>query len=151
MSSPMNGVPPPYSPAGNIVYFHDWRWIDHGYLRWLSDESNQPVSIMPAPDPLPRMHSSNEWLPRGIRIEIERGITDPEPILTAKGMDEILFFGGSILHEDGRYRMWYESVHPDGLSEAMRKHIGHVKYLRYAESDDGIKWRRPTLGLVDVK
>jgi hypothetical protein len=41
---------------------------------------------------------------------------------------------GSVIREGGKYRMWYHSG--PGVS--------------YAESDDGIHWRRPGLGIVEV-
>ena len=46
----MNGVQPPYELPSNIVYFHDWRYVDHGDLRWLT-AANEAVCVMPAPDP----------------------------------------------------------------------------------------------------
>ncbi len=41
---------------------------------------------------------------------------------------------GSVIHDNGRYRMWYHSG------------VG----VSYAESEDGIKWTKPLMGLVKV-
>ena len=30
MPSPMHGCRPPYRLLSNIVYFHDWRYVNHG-------------------------------------------------------------------------------------------------------------------------
>ncbi|MHB0934746.1 MAG: hypothetical protein ACYC6A_00005, partial [Armatimonadota bacterium] len=51
---------------------------------------------------------------------------------------------GSVLKEDGRFRMWY-GVMPDAGSHA--EEADH--YLSaYAESEDGVTWRKPDLGLT---
>lgn len=135
-SSPMSGVLPPFELPSGIVYFLDWRYVDHGYLRWLTPE-NQPVSVMPAPDPLPPMHASSEWLPKGIRIETVPGTVDPEPVLKASELGEKLFFGGSVVKAGSGYRLYYESIRPgDGDPN-------HSKVLRVAESDNGVEWRFP--------
>ena len=49
---------------------------------------------------------------------------------------------GSVLHEAGRFRMWYYS------RDLSPRDTG---YTCYAESDDGIHWEKPELGLVDVQ
>ncbi|MHC4718343.1 MAG: hypothetical protein ACYS5V_15330 [Planctomycetota bacterium] len=137
----MNGVQPPYELPSRIVYFHDWRYVDHGYLRWLGPD-NQPIPLMPAPQPLPPVHASAEWLPRGVRLETMPGTADAEPVLTAREFGEPLFFGGSVIRDGGTYRLFYESVRP-GFTDP-----SHEKVLRTAESDDGRTWRLPKLGHV---
>jgi hypothetical protein len=49
----------------------------------------------------------------------------------------------NVIHTDGRYRMWYDS-RPAGMP-------GKALMMRYAESDDGITWRKPTLDLFDIR
>src|SRR6185369_13693133 len=106
-SSQLNGLLPPFELPSNIVYFHDWRYVDHGYLRWLGPD-DKPVKTMPAPDPLPPTHSDLEWVPRGVRIQaIEADIAE-EPVLRSSQMNEVLFWSGSVIHEAGRYRLFYE-------------------------------------------
>ncbi len=29
---------PPYELSSNIVYFHDWRYVNHGSYRWTNDK-----------------------------------------------------------------------------------------------------------------
>lgn len=66
----------------------------------------------------------------------------------------------TILKEDGRYRLWYaanEWIAPPGMklpdsgraddAGILWKHS--VSRLCYAESDDGVNWHRPNLGLVN--
>lgn len=56
-------------------------------------------------------------------------------------------FYGSIVRHGGRYKLWYvafdESIHNEGHEKACRP--------AYAESDDGIHWERPNLGLVEYQ
>lgn len=75
-------------------------------------------------------------------------------------------FYGTVLHEKGRFRMWYYAVHsgknPD-WSPVMMQQIAKmpswmkVEYpiyqgpLCYAESSDGIHWTKPALGQVLFK
>ncbi|MHB0934802.1 MAG: hypothetical protein ACYDCO_06520 [Armatimonadota bacterium] len=148
--SPMNGVLPPFTLPSNMVYFFDWRYIDHGYLRWLTPE-DQSVAIMPAPSPLPPMHGDSTWLPKGVRIETIPARVDEEPVLRAADLGEAVFFGGSVIRDGGVYRMFYESIPPAAMRPENRHQMGHLKVLRLAESDDGYTWRPPELGLVDIE
>src|SRR5688572_4684662 len=34
MRSPMHGVQPPYRLPSNVVYFHDWRYVNCGAYAW---------------------------------------------------------------------------------------------------------------------
>lgn len=68
----------------------------------------------------------------------------PEPVL---GPSSFVDGGGTslygaVLNEGGRLRMWYQAWPRDwnGMN---------VDLVGYAESDDGIEWEKPTLGLVD--
>jgi len=50
----------------------------------------------------------------------------------------------SVFYEDGKFRMWYSCM-PDALS--YEENADHV-YNAYAESDDGITWTKPNLGIT---
>ncbi len=50
---------------------------------------------------------------------------------------------GSVLHDGGVYRMWYQATPKDWDDENMT-------FVAYAESDDGFTWRKPELGLVEL-
>lgn len=49
---------------------------------------------------------------------------------------------GSVLHDGGRYRMWYQAWPKDWGGR-------DVSLCAYAESDDGFSWRKPPLGIVE--
>ena len=68
----------------------------------------------------------------------------PEPVLVGDSLVDgggALIYG-TVLHDEGRYRMWYQAT-PKGGREFPSSFVG------YAESDDGIEWRKPTLNMVD--
>jgi hypothetical protein len=70
----------------------------------------------------------------------------PTPVLEADPNSPVDAGGvscfGTVLREGGRYRMWYQAW--------PRQWDGHNSPLvGYAESEDGIAWRRPRLGLVE--
>jgi hypothetical protein len=75
-------------------------------------------------------------------------------------------FYGTVLHENGKFRMWYYACHwghnPDWsprMKQQLAKPPGWADPeapvgqgpLCYAESDDGIKWRKPALNQVLFK
>ena len=49
---------------------------------------------------------------------------------------------GTVLDDGGRFRMWYQAWPKDWDG-------GNAQLVGYAESDDGIAWRKPTLNLED--
>ncbi|MCA9086193.1 MAG: hypothetical protein KDA81_19180 [Planctomycetaceae bacterium] len=55
-------------------------------------------------------------------------------------------FYGSVIREGGRYRMWYVAAGDDRLNRKVPR--SSPWRVAYAESDDGIHWEKPKLGLV---
>jgi hypothetical protein len=54
--------------------------------------------------------------------------------------------------QDGRlYRMYYKAWHLDVQPPGTVKTNAHPLYCCYAESDDGVRWRKPELGLFEFK
>ena len=71
----------------------------------------------------------------------------PEPVL---GPDSFVdgagvMCYGTVLRDKGIFRMWYSAWPRDWENGANSGLVG------YAESDDGLAWRKPKLGLVDYK
>lgn len=54
----------------------------------------------------------------------------------------------SIFHDGQRYRMYYKAWHLD-VKDGKVNTGTHPLFCCYAESDDGIQWRKPELGLVE--
>lgn len=61
----------------------------------------------------------------------------------------IHFYGSIIREKNGKFRMWYV-----GTGDERGQNVHHDTSLwrvLYAESDDGVNWIRPKLGLVDYR
>jgi hypothetical protein len=56
----------------------------------------------------------------------------------------------SVFHDGNRYRMYYKAWHLDVSSGRLRSDA-HPLFLCYAESEDGIRWRKPELGLHEFR
>lgn len=55
--------------------------------------------------------------------------------------NSMLMYGSVVQRDDGLFQMWYTIRHKPSKSQA----------LAYVESDDGIEWRRPKLGIYKYK
>ena len=54
-------------------------------------------------------------------------------------------FYGSVIREDGRFRMWYVAFDDDTANK-----VASARWrAAYAESTDGLRWTKPDLGLVE--
>lgn len=135
---------PPYELTSNVVYFHDWRYVNHGGYRWeRGDGTAAGLFTLEEPGGHGYRHID---MPGGVRIATRRA-QKSGPVISAEG-DEILLMGGTLIHEEGRYRLWYECWPKEQIG-APGKGMGNHNFLRYAESEDGVTWRKPKLGLVE--
>ncbi|MBO9608548.1 MAG: hypothetical protein J7639_21520 [Paenibacillaceae bacterium] len=97
----------------------------------------------------------------------------PEPVLAASPWgsgapdDSAAHFYGTVLQDEGKFRMWYYACHwginpdwpPHKLQQVARKPSWFLDEempliqgpLCYAESEDGIAWTKPALGQVLFK
>lgn len=60
-----------------------------------------------------------------------------------------IHFYGSVIKEGDKFRMWYVGT-GDERGENI-KHDSSLWRALYAESEDGVKWTKPKLGLVDYR
>lgn len=71
------------------------------------------------------------------------------PLLARSEVDPCLVGSPCVLHDEGQWRMWYVSGYEWTLEQGRPQSTYHVKY---AESDDGVRWRREgrvCIGLLD--
>lgn len=75
---------------------------------------------------------------------VRRPTVSPEPVLIGDTAADSLgaHIYGSVHHDQGVYRMWYQATAPE-WSRHDSPGVGYV------ESDDGITWRKPALNLVE--
>jgi hypothetical protein len=68
------------------------------------------------------------------------------PILERNAVDPYLTASPWVLHEGDEWRMWYVSC---DRWERIEGEVRHFYHLRYAQSDDGIRWRRDGRVAID--
>lgn len=145
MISPLRNCKPPFELPSRIAYFHDWRYIQHGHVGWSAQDGSRVP--MWTTEPVPPMRYDPRFLPVGIRLRAQPA-RKTEPFLVPQMTDEIYLFGGTVIRDEGMYRLWFDcwpAEHIDHPTYSM----GSFNYVRYAESDDGMTWRFPKLGLVE--
>lgn len=102
---------------------------------WPCGKVSQPM----LDDFLLGMGASYDQFPRAIRFSLGKVEKHGEPIFEGARPWEQSTAWVSVLRDGGRYRMWYNSAHEG--------HKGLV--VSYAESEDGIHFERPELGVTD--
>ncbi len=146
MISPLRNKRPPYELPSDIIYFFDWRYVHPGrHTGWLTADgerkrywSNDPVE--------PTLHQPG-YMPLGIRLRAKPA-QKTEPILVPEQDEDFIWSGAVVIHEEGRYRMWYETA-PREMVNHDTYRMGGYDYIRYAESDDGETWHHPSLSLLE--
>ncbi len=81
---------------------------------------------------------------RGVKLEMMRPEKHPGNPIVARGregeIDEHWASEPAVIYDDGLWRMWYIATVSSDY---------HKSLVGYAESDDGITWRKPELGLTE--
>ncbi len=68
------------------------------------------------------------------------------PIMDRSNEDPFTISYPSVLHENGKYRMWYGSNLRWGKTQETMEHV-----IKYAESTDGINWKRTNNIHIDLQ
>jgi len=82
-----------------------------------------------------------------VRLVMNTPVRDADPVLIADRPWEPQGITGftTVMHDQGRFRVWYGAVMKSGLPQE-----GAIR-LAYAESDDGLNWTKPDLGLIEFE
>lgn len=89
---------------------------------------------------------------QNLRLEMRQPTRHPDnPVVKrgAPGTPDALGvqFYGSVIKEEGKYRMWYVAFDDDAENK-----VASARWrAAYAESADGLNWTKPDLGLVEYK
>ncbi|MHB9110726.1 MAG: hypothetical protein ACYDCO_27040 [Armatimonadota bacterium] len=129
----------PFPLRSNVIFFHDWRHVCHGYPQWRTASGERPPLF--GSGPLPEIHFRRDS-PYGLRLKVIPA-RKTEIALRQEMPWEGIIGSVSVVREGGVYRMWYEVVTPEMMASP---HAGLGNLLCYAESDDGMHWRRPLTG-----
>ena len=115
-------------------------------LRANEEESSPSTPIVVGRNPVlfadPRMILSAEEV--RTRLHPPRK-TGERLLISDKPWEDATLNWFSVLHQDGKFRMWYECYDRDGWPTA------DDTSFCYAESEDGIRWGKPNLGLLNYK
>ena len=89
----------------------------------------------------------------GLSTSLIQASKHHEPVVRFGGEGEAdqhnLRYFGSVIKVDGQYRMWYLAG-GDGIGEGIGRYPAwRPDGICYAVSDDGVRWEKPSLGLVD--
>ena len=125
----------------------------------IAEETTQRSANLQSPNPACAIGSRRELFVDDELVDRISGKADlrlhhPAPQEIAIVHDEPWEGSGCVYHsifKDGdRYRMYYAAGHlnvtPDGVNAGT-----HGQFCCYAESDDGIHWRKPSLGLHEFQ
>ena len=86
-----------------------------------------------------------KWKSGKVNVVQGRGEITPEPVLVGDspvdGAGVSIY--GSVLRDGGRFRMWYQAYPKDWDRKS------NSAWVCYAESDNGLDWQKPALGIVD--
>jgi hypothetical protein len=141
MRTPYHGIFEPFVLRSNIIFFHDWRYVNHGGTRWQTAEG-ESIGIW-GTDPLPPLRWGGQDIPTGIRLKALPA-QKSEPFISPDSPWEGVIGAPTVIYQDGCYRLWYEVVPPEDIANGR---AGERNLLCYAESDDGDNWQKPSLGL----
>ena len=153
MSSIWSGQAPPYDVAAGYHPFVDYRYIHAGQARWMDANGHESGFWKPRP--------GSSWLrpahvavPHGIHLELQPA-SKSEPFILGEAPWEYWLVDSVdvVIRDGGLYRLWYEAAPPDLWNAEQSRSLpasgSWGVALCYAESEDGVTWRKPELGLSD--
>lgn len=130
--------PYPLDPGPHL--FIDWRYVQAGRVGYLRGDGQEAPLF--AHEELAGFYAEPMQVPYGIRLEAQPA-QKLGPTIECDREWEFIVSGGCMHSIDGKFRIWYEVHPPRGEGEA--------NLLCYAESDNGIDWVKPFLGLVEYR
>ena len=88
-----------------------------------------------------------------VTLQVETAVKHPANPLMQRGPEasfdqDRVFNHGRVMMDDGRYRMWYAGLREPRPGELRTPWYDWIR-CGYAESDDGIKWKRVRTGVVE--
>lgn len=131
----------PYEPAGKRLVFTSWLYVSQGGFAWLDGEGKglPAITWQTAAGPFEAGIRFQDEA-RGIRLVAQKAerrgpLLEREKPWEARGLSL-----STVLKEDGLYRAW-------GPCEDAAK----MRRVAYYESEDGLTWKRPRLGLAEYE
>jgi hypothetical protein len=135
----------PIQLKSNHIYFTSWKCVRQGSIRWKAQFDDNASEAQAA------------WLkgdgPSGARFQ---PVDMPYSIrLVAQQAQKIPLKPGQMaaqVFDEGKYKAWYTvgpCSEPEPFSAKDKILPGHNAHIAYAESEDGLTWETPGLGLYE--
>ena len=136
----------PYELPGGIIVFTNWYFIRPGHFDWVDSEGNSVYASSNAK--LDENEATFVPLdsPLGIKLFVEPAISEIPVIESDKPWDKGGIRPVTLLHEEGKFRLW-GTCNSEITSSSNASSSG--TYVCYFESSDGINWIKPNLGFVE--
>jgi hypothetical protein len=130
----------PYKLMGKRLVFTNWFYVRAGHFYWLDEEGNK---VNTDRESMIDEHSArfvSHNVAYGIRLFSEQAQREIPFIPTDKPWDKRGIMVHTLIHEDGKFRLWAGCYSDQQTS-----------WYCYLESKDGIHWEKPNLGLVEFE
>jgi hypothetical protein len=130
----------PYQLTGKRMVFTNWFYVRPGHFDWLDENGESVYTSMSAKINERDAQFVYTDSPYGIRLFAEPGLREIPIIRTDKPWDKWGIRPVTLIHEDGKYRLWgncyWDNLHAHNC---------------YFESEDGKNWTKPNLGLIEFE
>ncbi|MBM3737594.1 MAG: hypothetical protein FJW39_17575 [Acidobacteria bacterium] len=84
--------------------------------------------------------------PRNIRWSVGKVEKSPSPVYSPRlPWERGCFYWPRVLKDGGKYRLWYNAAADETIGGVTQEY----DKVAYAESDDGVTWRTPDLGIIE--
>lgn len=133
----------PYELSGKRLFFLNWHYIRPGTFGWYNS-SGQKVGLTAAVPPS-AAHMQRTDSPHGIRLRAQQAQRMGPLFLPKRPWEEGAGVAlTTVIKDGGMYRGWGAPFTTAGNPPGQ-------KYFTYYESEDGLSWKRPNLGIVDFR
>ncbi len=159
-SAQLQYAPPKPGPPRTLFLFTDWFHVNKGDMRPVLDVTRLSEDGMKKKESFEKaglvFYSGAHGfrgldVPYGVRITPEIAERSA-PVLSADAPWEADFGYHSVIQEEGRYKCWYYAQlqsQKTGLAIAAGRAMEVTgSAMAYAESEDGFRWKKPTLNLL---
>ena len=130
----------PYKLYGSRLVFTNWQFVYPGSFNWVDDQGNGVAANRSADVGDWGAHFRTSDTPRGIQIVAQKAERRANVIPKERPWEARSISVKTMVQDEDAYKMWANSVDGDGKG-----------YVCYYESNDGLAWSRPDLGLVDYE
>ena len=122
----------PIEFGSDKMVFCDWWFLEAGYGLPFTQTQQKETNYQPL------------FMPYGVALRVGKPQLTEHHVVVPDQPTDGLTMGGycTLLKDGGKYRLWYESYQPLASQDEDAK-------ICYAESDDGVTWRKPKVGILE--